>query len=316
MKPVLRVGGAVLLLMAALVIVGFLAYPLWVNDQIIRLGLWRNGVKSEYAQAGPYRLHYFEAGPAGGPPLVLVHGLGSRGEDWAPLIPGLAGAGFHVYVPDLPGYGRSPRPRVTYTIELEAKAVEDFMQTLHVDRAEVAGWSMGGWVAAKLTLEHPGMVDRLMLLDAAGVYFPFTFDASLFVPTDHAGMARLQAILSPEPQALPGFVERAAIRRLRKNERVLRSSVGAMLSGRDLLDFRMHRITQSTLIVWGKQDALIPLASGETMHREIANSSLFVVDGCGHLAPGECSGPVLKEMVGFLTAEPAWGRRETVEVAK
>jgi hypothetical protein len=89
MKIVLRVLGVVLLL--AIVFCGvFYENPLWVNDQQIRLSLWRQGVRGGYIQAEGYRIHYFEAKPSDGSaatPLVLIHGLGSRGEDWAPLIP-------------------------------------------------------------------------------------------------------------------------------------------------------------------------------------------------------------------------------------
>ena len=115
MKLALR-ALAVLLLVAVGAGLVFFRYPLWVTDQQIRYRLWREGVKSEYVEAGGYKLHYFEAGPTGGAgrgvPLVLVHGLGARGEDWAAMIPALAARGFHVYAPDLLGYGRSPRPDV------------------------------------------------------------------------------------------------------------------------------------------------------------------------------------------------------------
>ena len=101
MKLALRVVAFLLLVVVAAGVI-FYRYPLWVGDQHTRFHLWRLGVKSEYVDAGGYRLHYFEAGPAGGgTPLVLVHGLGARGEDWGPMIPALAAQGFHVYVPDL-----------------------------------------------------------------------------------------------------------------------------------------------------------------------------------------------------------------------
>ena len=63
-------------------------------------------MKSKYVEVGGYRLHYFEALPTNGragTPLVLVHGLGARGEDWAAMMPALAAKGFHVYVPDSAG---------------------------------------------------------------------------------------------------------------------------------------------------------------------------------------------------------------------
>src|SRR5437762_3108228 len=137
MKFALRVVAVLVLLLVAAGLI-FYQYPLWVADQQLRFHLWREGVKSEYVEAAGYRLHYFEAAPAGGggTPFVLVHGLGARGEDWAAMIPALAARGFHVYVPDLLGYGRSPRPDVDYSISLEEQTVVHFMQAMHVPRAD------------------------------------------------------------------------------------------------------------------------------------------------------------------------------------
>src|SRR5271156_5499361 len=137
------IAGVLFLVLVGAVIL--LRFPLWVNDQEIRFHLWRNNVQSEYVEVGRDRVHYFEAVPPNhteGIPLLLIHGLGARGEDWAPLMPGLAAAGFHVYAPDLLGYGRSPRPDVSYSIAMEEDVVVEFMRAVHLERADVGGWSM------------------------------------------------------------------------------------------------------------------------------------------------------------------------------
>ena len=322
MKKALLAVAAVVLVIGAAGAGTFYWWPLWVNDQIVRFHMWRQHVKSEYVMVDGYRIHYFEAEPSpglrkfeGDKVLVLVHGLGSRGEDWSPLIPTLASQGFHVYVPDLLGYGRSSRPDVNYSVALQEKTVVDFMSALKLAHADVGGWSMGGWVSLKLTVDHPELVDRLVVYDAAGVYFPPTFEASLFVPRNYDEMAYLKSMLTPVPKPLPGFVERAAIRRLKGNAWVIERGVASMEAGKDLLDFRLHEIQKPVLIVWGKQDTLIPLSVGETMYRKITDSNLLVVDGCGHLAPGECSKPVLKGTIEFLKSQPVV-KGERLEVAE
>jgi pimeloyl-ACP methyl ester carboxylesterase len=307
MKFALRVV-ALLVLVAVAAGLIFYRYPLWVADQQIRFHLWREGVKSEYVEAGGYRLHYFEALPANGQagtPLVLVHGLGARGEDWAAMIPALAAQGFHVYAPDLLGYGRSPKPDVDYSISLEEQTVALFMQAVHVPRADVGGWSMGGWIVMKLALDHPEMVDRLVIYDSAGVYFPATWEPELFTPADVVGVKKLIGMLTPKPRPLPNFAAEAALRKLERNAWVIRRSMTAMTNGRDLLDFRLYQISQPMLIVWGAQDELIPLSAGEAIHKSVPQSVLNIVDGCGHLAPAECPRPVIEGTVDFLRAEPA-----------
>ncbi len=302
----IRIVGLVVLLA---LIVGAVFYwnPFWVNDQLIRYHLWRSNVRSEYIDAGPYRLHYFEATPSDGSPctpLLLLHGLGSRGEDWSPMIPSLAAAGFHVYAPDLLGYGRSAKPAVPYSIALEEKTVLDFMHATHLTRVDLAGWSMGGWVAAKIALDQPAMVDRLVLYDAAGIIFIPSFARDAFVPTDAAGLDHLLALLTPNPPHLPAFAVRATLRRIKREGPIIQQSMDSMESGTDLLDTRLSAIQQPTLIMWGMSDTLIPPSVGLTMHKEIPNSVFEGVLGCGHLAPGECPVPVLAGTIEFLKANP------------
>jgi pimeloyl-ACP methyl ester carboxylesterase len=173
-----------------------------------------------------------------------------------------------------------------------------------VPRADVGGWSMGGWVAMKLTLDHPEMVDRLVIYDSAGTYFPATFGPELFTPDDVAGVKKLYGMLSPKPYNLPNFAAEAAVRKLQANAWVLRRSMKAMTNGKDLLDFRLYKLSQPMLIVWGAEDELIPLSVGETIHKAVPQSVLDIVKGCGHLAPAECPTPVIAGTVEFLKSEP------------
>jgi pimeloyl-ACP methyl ester carboxylesterase len=306
MKTLLRIAGTVLVILMVASTV-FYSAPLWVNDQHIRFGLWRMHVRSEYVDAGGYRIHYFEAAPpdgSAGIPLLLVHGLGSRAEDWGAMIPTLAAAGFHVYVPDLLGYGRSAEPDVAYSIAVQELVVVDFIRAVGLQRTDIDGWSMGGWIAAKIALDHPEMVNRLVLDDSAGLKYQPAFDKAVFVPTDEAGVNRLAALLTPKPLAMPGFVMRATLRKFRRNGKIIQQSMDSMLSGRDLLDGRLNNIAQPMLIVWGTEDKLIPMSIGERMHREIPNSVFDGIVGCGHLAPAECSKPVLAGTIQFLKAQP------------
>jgi pimeloyl-ACP methyl ester carboxylesterase len=307
MKLLLRISCAVVLFA---IVAGAIFYwnPLWVNDQHIRFHLWRAHVRSEYVYAGGYHIHYFEAEPpdgSAGIPLLLVHGLGSRAEDWSPMIPTLAAEGFHVYAPDLLGYGRSPKPDVAYSVALEEGVVVEFMRAVGLQRTDVDGWSMGGWIAAKIALEHPAMVNRLVLDDSAGLKYQFNFPKTAFVPTDKASLDQLIALLTPKPPAMPGFVVRASLQEAKREGKIVQQCMDSMTSGSDLLDGRLDNITQPTLIVWGTEDKVIPVSIGERMHREIPNSVLDSIAGCGHLAPRECAKPVLAGTIQFLKAQPA-----------
>ncbi|RXH55632.1 2-hydroxy-6-oxo-6-phenylhexa-2,4-dienoate hydrolase [Granulicella sibirica] len=181
----------------------------------------------------------------------------------------------------------------------------DFLNAVHLEKADVAGWSMGGWVAMKLAVDQPERVTRLLLYDSAGTYFAATFQPDLFVPTDIAGLNRLMAAISPHPRSMAPFIQRDALRKLDRNGWIVKRSVAAMINGRDLMDFRLHLIRQPALIVWGSHDDLIPLSTGEAIHQGIPQSTLAIMQGCGHLAPAECMEPVLQATVQFLKADPA-----------
>jgi pimeloyl-ACP methyl ester carboxylesterase len=187
---------------------------------------------------------------------------------------------------------------------MEEKVVTDFMRAVHVPRTDVGGWSMGGWVAMKLAIDHPEMVDRLAIYDSAGVYFPATWEADLFTPADVAGVNKLLAMLSPKARPLPEFAAAAALRKLQRNAWVINRSMTAMTNGKDLLDFRLYQISQPMLIVWGSKDELIPLPVGEVIHEKVPQSVLNIIEGCGHLAPAECSVPVTESTVDFFRSEP------------
>jgi pimeloyl-ACP methyl ester carboxylesterase len=316
LKVLFRLSGVFLLLVLALA-VAFYLHPVWFNNEHTRFGLWHHGVESKYVEAAGYRLHYFEAKPAKGPgiPIVLIHGLGSSGEDWAALIPLFAANGFHVYAPDLLGYGRTDHPDIDYSISLQAKFIADFMKAIGVPNADVVGWSMGGWIAAKLTLDHPELVDRLVLFDSAGIYFG-SFDTDIFTPTDNADLSRLNAMLQPDPPKITDFAARDALKMLQANAWVVRRTISSMTSGRDLLDFRLHALRKPTLIVWGGKDTLIPPSVGESMHHLIAGSSFAVAEGCGHLAPVQCAPVVFPVTLNFLKSDPPWRSVEQTIPAK
>ncbi|HUI40417.1 MAG TPA: alpha/beta fold hydrolase [Terriglobia bacterium] len=301
-----------LILLGLLAALGALVYlrPLWVLRETTRAWLRAEGVRNQDVKLGAYRIHYFVAGE--GRPLVLVHGLGSRAEDWAPLIPSLARSGFRVYALDLLGYGRSSRPDVDYSIALETDILRQFFDSQRLQQADLGGWSMGGWICLKFTLDHPERVRRLMVFDSAGLNFKPGFDTGLFSSRTPQEVARFMAVLTPHPPHLPDFVARDLIREMGKESWVVSRSLTAMQGGADLLDGKLGRVQAPVLIVWGNEDSVVPFWCGEEMHREMPQSILAVLDGCGHLAPVECRRRVLPEAQRFLEADPPLpaGRQE------
>jgi pimeloyl-ACP methyl ester carboxylesterase len=301
-----RTYGYAVLAMVVLFLVGAVVVwqrPLAVVETMTRARLAFGGFHNEYTTIRGNRIHYYEGGS--GAPVVLVHGLGSRAEDWANLMPQLKQAGFHVYAIDLLGYGRSARPAdAAYSISEEAGYVEDFLAQRRLEKVNLVGWSMGGWVSMRVALDQPERIGRLVLCDSAGIRFEPTFTVFDFEPTTIPAVRHLYSLLMPRPTAVPDFVARDMVRKFKGLNWVVDRSARSMFKGDDLLDGKLGALQMPTLIIWGKQDHLIPLATGVAMHQQISQSVLQIYDGCGHLAPGQCARLIGPRLIDFLDGKP------------
>lgn len=280
----------------------FYKRPLWVIDEAMHARLSMAGIHSEFITVGPYRVHYFSGGK--GRPLLLIHGLGSRAEDWTPEMPEYVKKGFRVYAIDLLGCGRTDHPDIAYTIQQQTNLVHGFLDAVHVPQADVIGWSMGGWIALQLAIEHPASVGRLVVMDSAGLSFKTDLTPEIFEPHTVPQLKQLEALLVPHPYALPAFFNRALLRAMQRNFRVVHRTVDSMLAGKDLLDEKLQEIRVPVLIVWGEQDTLIPPAVGHRMHRAIPQSVLQLYSGCGHIGPATCAGRIVPHVIEFLHSDP------------
>ena len=289
--------GAVLLVLA----VAFYLRPGIFVAAFQRATEWKMGLKNGEAQLGKYQVHYFTGGA--GKPLVLVHGLGGRAEDWLALAPALMRSGYRVYALDLLGYGRSAKPDVDYSVALESEILRQFLDEQKLQQPDIAGWSMGGWIVLKFAAEHPERVHRLVLLDSAGLKFD-AVNAGALRPKTEADLAHMMQVLTPHPHHIPGFYARQVLRDLAAQDWVVGRALKSMQTGKDLMDGKVDAVKMPVLIVWGKEDVLTPPLLGERMHEAMPQSVFYLVDGCGHLAPVECSNRVGRSMVKFLNADP------------
>jgi pimeloyl-ACP methyl ester carboxylesterase len=287
---------------------------LWIATQ---LRLRVAGIHSEYTEipygnVGKVRVHYYVGGS--GDPVLLVHGLGSRAEDWSNLMPLLVRDHHRVYALDLPGYGQSDWPaNAKYSIPELTEGVEAFTNDQHLARTDLGGWSMGGWIAMRVALDEPQRIRRLMIFDSAGLSFAMNWNPALFEPDTREKINTFIALLMPSPPHVPGFVERDVFRFVARHGWVVRRNMDSLLTGEGLLDGQLGALKMPMLIVWGKQDHLIPVSMGEQIHREVAQSEMEIFDSCGHLAPNQCAGRVAPVVNGFLDeASPMPGRQADI----
>ncbi len=302
LKGIVFTVGAVVLLIG----IAFWMRPLDFFDDFTYVEEAVAGVQNRWAWVDGQRMHYEVEGPANGAPVVLVHGLGGRAEDWRSLAPYFDRAGYRVYMPDLIGYGRSAQPvNFSYSIHDEASMVVDFLDTVGLKQVDLGGWSMGGWIVQVVAANHPERIKRLMLFDSAGLYEMPEWNLNLFTPSTPAQLNQLDALLMPHPPRIPGFVAADILRVSKESGWVVSRAMAQMLTGRDVTDNLLPQLKMPVLILWGAQDRIIPLDQGEKIHRLIPQSRLDVFAACGHLAPLQCTRAMGPRVVQFLEQTPA-----------
>lgn len=292
-------GSAVILILA--IGTAFLLRPVSFFNGSMYLREKLTGVENHSIAVNGIGVHYLAEGPADGDAVVLVHGLGGRAEDWRMLAPYLVKAGFRVYMPDLPGYGRSEQPAdFSYSVHDEAAVIAAFIEALGLKQADLGGWSMGGWIVQLVASEHPEMVRRLLIFDSAGLHVRPDWDTNLFIPQSAAQLDQLEALLMPHPPLIPSYVANDILRESREHAWVMRRAIDTMLAGNDTTDNLLPGLKMPVLILWGVEDRITPLEQGERIHQLIPQSELDVFNGCGHLAPEQCAGSMGPRLVEFL----------------
>ncbi|HXG17795.1 MAG TPA: alpha/beta hydrolase [Methylomirabilota bacterium] len=230
--------------------------------------------------AGDYQVRVFEAGA--GEPLLFLHSAAGAGL-WTEGIDRLA-QHFHIFLPDHPGFGPSPLPDWLTGMD---DMVFHYIDVLHAlglrDAVRIAGASFGGWIAAEFAAFHPERVKKLVLIDAAGLRIPevplpdvFRIPPQNILPLVFHDLSKATAV-TPKDLGIDAMVQmfhdRSAFARLSWNPY--------------LHDPKLRRrIKQAahtpTLIVWGRQDQLIPPVYAEEYRKLLPHARIAYIDQCGH----------------------------------
>ena len=252
---------------------------------------------SRFVEVKGRRVHYQEAGNPEAPAILLIHGFLSSTFVWSRVFLELAAAGFRVIAPDLIGYGYSDKPKnFDYSIESQATVVAGLLGRLGCERSILIGSSYGAAVAAIVALNHPEVVDKLVLVGAVSnndtrrylimrmVRTPLVGDvvSPLLAGSRRLLRARMKRIYDRHRQMLDEFRVDARFLSLRAagTHRAIIRTVRHWDA--DRIRREAHLIEQPTLLVWGDSDPDVPLRDGEKLQQLISNSRLIVFRDCGH----------------------------------
>ncbi len=261
-------------------------------------------LKDQYIKVGNIKTRYWALGD-GKSPAILIHGLGGHIENWEDNIAALA-QGRRVYALDLAGFGRSDKPQVRFSIPYFTEFVREFMIVQDVDKAALIGESMGGGIVLQFALQYPQQVEKMVLADSAGLGKEVSINlriaslpilGELFGRPSRKGSAQLarqlffnQELITDqmieeeyEMSSLPG-AQRCLLNALRSMCNIWGGKGNAL---RPILD-HLEEIEVPTLVIWGAQDRLLPVAHAHLAAKRLPNARLHIFDPCGHVPNIRC----------------------------
>ena len=247
-------------------------------------------------------------GPRDGPALVLVHGFPFDRRMWRLQVGPLSQAGLRVVTLDLPGFGQNETPSAD--IGIHARAILDLLDHLHVPKATVAGFSMGGYVALAVAALAAPRLNGLILIDSRAN------------ADDEAGRTRRDgAIADVEAHGTRGLalrqVETQFTAATRAQHRILVEEVrdlmlaqgkGAVVAGLQMMRDRPDRLQAlaqldaPVLILVGSDDKVTPIDAAQAMTAAAKDATLTVIDGAAHLSPMEQAQQVNQAIIDWMAS--------------
>lgn len=253
---------------------------------------------SKFIDGSKGRIHFFEAGE--GDPVVLIHGGGAGAFGYSNYRKNIGPLSKknRVIVFDMPGFGKSAARQAPDGIfKLMSGALSEVLDHLGVKKTSLVGNSLGGATSLRFTLDHPGRVDKLILMGSAG-----SLPVHTVMPNE--GAMRLLGFYrgeGPTMEKLKGLIDvliydTSAITPELLQERFKSATEPSVVANPplhlmgpkdQLWREPLELITQPTLLIWGREDRVVPLDNAFILQKQIPNADLVVFAKCGHWAQWE-----------------------------
>lgn len=245
-----------------------------------------------FVDAGGVRTRTLRAGD--GPPVIFLHGTSGHLEAFARNVAAHADH-YSVHALDMLGHGYTDKPDRPYEIPLYVHHLLDYLDATGIDQAHIVGESLGGWVGARVAIDHPDRIASLQLLCAGGtvanpeVMARIDSSTRQAVSSDDVDLTRkrLRLLMAAEDDATEELVQ---VRHRIYHQPDFVAGIDNLLAlqqmpirRRNLLTpEQLARIVTPTLIVWGRQNPFGDVPEADRMHEAIAGSELVLLDDCGH----------------------------------
>jgi pimeloyl-ACP methyl ester carboxylesterase len=297
---------------------GWLAVNVARGDSPRGTGAWlaAQQLSPRYQEVAGLRVRYVRAGS--GPPVLLLHGLGSSMFTWRHLLPALA-ADHDVVALDFPGFGGSDQP-ADLRAEIYPTVVAGICERLGLGRVSVVGSGMGGTMAVIFAAFRPDRVERVVLLDPSGFRMQLADQPlPLRVATTRPAMAMAETLrlrrsvvqlglgqlfFDPGLVTADGVEEYLAPLTRPGSMQSIHSVLHTYPLSNDDFGALVRRVRAEALLIWGRQDKWIPVSHLERYTAGLPRSRALVLDRCGHLPHEEQPQAVAAAVRGFLAEHP------------
>jgi pimeloyl-ACP methyl ester carboxylesterase len=285
----------------------------WIREKKILDEGVRRSMPGSFVRLTRGYTHYEEGGPRGERPVVLIHGFSVPYVIWDRTVQALQGAGLHTIRYDQYGRGFSDRPDTAYDMTLFVEQLLELIDALGCQEVDLVGLSMGGPIAAALSVSHPERVRRIVLIDPSGVG-PGALGALRgisFLPGISAAFICVTRSAYLLDRIAGSFYDPTPVRAFRHQYRVqmeYRGFAGAaasamrhgMLGTFASTYARLAVLQKEILLIWGEEDATIPFARSRELLQLLPQAEFFPVPRSGHVPHLERPDVVHPRLLEFL----------------
>ncbi len=287
MKHIVLLSTAGLLALGA---AAFYSLPEHFEEPLLALNRTLSGLEEKTVQVDAHTLHYLEGGS--GESVLLLHGIFAEKDHWVDFARGLTGD-YHVIAPDLPGYGESGRHSgQRYNYAAQTERLKQFMDSLGIARAHLAGNSMGGTIAAMFAVRYPERVASLALIGAPhGIRSETASEMDNMIGAGQAPLvarnaeefeAMLKLVFADRP-FLPYPILHAAERNAIANARANRRIWDEQLKDRYLLQEHIGKVSAPSLVLWGREDKVFDASGARNLNALLPHADVRLLPDIGHL---------------------------------
>jgi pimeloyl-ACP methyl ester carboxylesterase len=238
-----------------------------------------------------------------GSPVLLLHGEGGAAE-CLPFSEALSRK-YDVLVPDHPGFGKSDDPKWIRNVPDLAMFYLDFLEALHLDRVDVVGHSLGGWIAAEMAIRDCHRFRSLALLAPAGIRVKGVPCGDNFIWGPEEAVRGLYCDQSVADRILNVPPTDELIALATKNHYTVTKLGWQPRWFNPDLEKWLHRVKPPVQLLWGDHDRLFPPAYGALWQQRLPRSSLTIIQNCGHLPHVEKANFVSRKVIEFFNEFPA-----------